>query len=448
VFLTFLAVFYVAMRGFTLMAADSQNVSAVPDLIREISHIATQVEKERKVQEQEKRCEPVEDQSSLATVPLPSSNGPVEKCSALKVLREEGSPRSIRNTIARQTPEERIRIAEDINNQILQLQALLNVNERDAVRTYRPDVAKGIAAVNEALSAKRQAYAFAQGTTTAISPAAAKTYAAVSNPFFLMCGSRYWAPKDPIPWWDKISRVGDRLATHGRSVGLISVGDRIAGSGVVVGPSHILTNQHVMEEFAYKDSKGFWTIQKGKDVTVTFDKECSLGDICPSPNIPRGYYVKGVYFVAKNRDDLAILLTSSDENFPQPIHFGERKPSDYAGNMDVALIGYPGAPGDMTSPELLEFFRSPITKDPQFGFKRLSEGRTDAKAVTPDGLFVHLANTAPGNSGSPVFDLKDATPVGLHVKGMDHYGNYLGYNFALTSERVNMLLTDSGLAQR
>ena len=102
----------------------------------------------------------------------------------------------------------------------------------------------------------------------------------------------------------------------------------------------------------------------------------------------------------------------------------------------------------MTSPELLEFFRTPINKDPQFGFKRLSGGNTGPEAVTPDGLFVHRANTAEGNSGSPVFDLKDATPVGLHVKGLDHRGKNMGWNFSLTSERVNTLLTDSGLAQR
>jgi hypothetical protein len=152
--------------------------------------------------------------------------------------------------------------------------------------------------------------------------------------------------------------------------------------------------------------------------------------------------------VAENADDLAILLTSSDENFPPKIEFGRRKPQDYASKMIVAVIGYPGDPEDMTVPEKNQFFHTPITKTPQFGYKRLSGGNTGAKAGPPDGLFVHDANTAGGSSGSPVFDLKDATPVGLHVKGHDRFPgtDILGYNEALTSERVIKLLTDSGLS--
>jgi hypothetical protein len=40
------------------------------------------------------------------------------------------------------------------------------------------------------------------------------------------------------------------------------------------------------------------------------------------------------------------------------------------------------------------------------------------------------------------------TPVGLHVQGKDRFMNELGYNEALTSERVNMLLINSRLTQR
>jgi V8-like Glu-specific endopeptidase len=168
------------------------------------------------------------------------------------------------------------------------------------------------------------------------------------------------------------------------------------------------------------------------------------------PNTPRRYLVNGVYSVAENGDDLAILLTSSDENFPPKIEFGGRKPQDYASKMRVAVISYPGDPKDMTPWEKSEFFRTPITKTPQFGYKRLSGGNTGAEAVTPNGLFKHYANTAGGSSGSPVFDLKDATPVGLHVGGHPRFPktDILGRNEALTSERVIKLLTDSGLSRQ
>ena len=95
-----------------------------------------------------------------------------------------------------------------------------------------------------------------------------------------MCGDKYWTPKDPLHWWNQVSRVSHKLMTHGRSVGLLSIGDRPAGTAVVVGAQHIITNKHVMEGLSdYNDSTHFWTI--GKDVTVTFDKEHSLGEICP-----------------------------------------------------------------------------------------------------------------------------------------------------------------------
>ena len=102
----------------------------------------------------------------------------------------------------------------------------------------------------------------------------------------------------------------------------------------------------------------------------------------------------------------------------------------------------------MTIAEQIEFFHTPITKTPQFGYKRLSEGFTGSRAVTSNGLFVHKANTAGGNSGSPVFNIEDATLVGLHVQGHNRFLNQLGYNEALTSERVIMLLTVSGLTQQ
>lgn len=280
----------------------------------------------------------------------------------------------------RQTPEERVRIAEDIKNQIQQLESLLNQHLAQK-KGLTPEIAKEINALNEinalieALDAKREAYAFARGDVDRISPAAGKSYVAISNPLFLMCGNKYWAPKDSPRWLDQISPVGDKLADHGRSVGLLSVGDRPEGTGVVVGPHHILTNKHVVRTLAdYNDSTHSWTIRK--DVTVTFDKEYSLGSpYCPSPNTPRTYYVNRVHSVAENGDDLAILLTSPDKDFPPKIEFGRRKPQDYARKMTVAVIGYPGDPEkDMTDWEKTEFFRTPITKTPQFSYKRLSGG--------------------------------------------------------------------------
>ena len=91
----------------------------------------------------------------------------------LKALPVEVSPNWLRNRVARQKPEERARIAKDIDSQIQQLQAVLN--QRLAVKPRPPEIAKEIDELNKALNAKRQAYDFARGIIQAISPAAAES---------------------------------------------------------------------------------------------------------------------------------------------------------------------------------------------------------------------------------------------------------------------------------
>lgn len=119
---------------------------------------------------------------------------------------------------------------------------------------------------------------------------------------------------------------------------------------------------------------------------------------------------------------------------------------DYSGNMTIAVIGYPGQPVDMTIAEVMQFFRTPVTTSPQFGYKRLSEGFTADDPVTEAGIFRHKANTSGGNSGSPIFDLKDASVVGLHSSGYSRNDSQMGINLALTSERVLASLRASGIA--
>ena len=116
--------------------------------------------------------------------------------------------------------------------------------------------------------------------------------------------------------------------------------------------------------------------------------------------------------------------------------------------MLVAVLGYPGPPRDMTVTEQIDFFSGPSTKAPQFVFKRLSGGFVGDEVVTVDGKFVHKANTAGGNSGSPIFDLEDGSVVGIHVEGQDRFDDVLGYNRGLTGERVRALLVRAGLASQ
>ncbi|GAB7549940.1 trypsin-like peptidase domain-containing protein [Cupriavidus sp. 8B] len=382
--------------------------------------------------------------STPKITPILGANGAVSASQAVALpSRPVTTPNSIRDAVSNQSAEQRSAVAASISGQIAELEA--QVNRRLAAKPVTPSTKVEIDALNDAISAKKQALELAQGTALSTTAAAAESYAAVLNPYFLMCKDQFWAPNDILKWREKINPVASKLTTLGRSVGLITLGDRPAGTGVAVGPHHILTNIHVLRLVSDYDSDSkMWKIRQS--AKVTFDKEYALGvaNKCSEPNNPTSYFINAVYATPNNSDDLAILITSSDSNFPQKVSFSKLNPREYEGNLIVALIGYPGPPEDMTVAEQIEFFHTPTAKSPQFGYKRLSEGYTGTDPVS-DGYFVHRANTAGGNSGSPIIDLDTGRVVGLHVMGVNRFEDTLGYNKAIVSDRVISLLNDSGL---
>jgi hypothetical protein len=144
------------------------------------------------------------------------------------------------------------------------------------------------------------------------------------------------------------------------------------------------------------------------------------------------------------RDDVAVLLVSTDEKFPPKLAMTPRNSATYAGKMMLAIIGYPGPPSDMTIMERMQYFSAPDTITPVFPYKRLSGGASGERAANADGLFAHLVNTAQGNSGGPIMDISDGAIVGIHVKGEDR--NVLSAkNYGLSSERVLTVLRAAGL---
>jgi V8-like Glu-specific endopeptidase len=360
---------------------------------------------------------------------------------------EHVAPQSILDDVARQTPDQRGAMAASLQQQIDALQKQLA--QKLAVQPRTPALVTEIAALNAALTSKRQAYLVARGESSTLSRAAAESYAANSNPLFLMCGEQYWAPKDPLKWLDQVKKVGNQLTTIGRSIGMLMAGGKPTGTGVIIGPNEVLTNLHVLQQMATLDtSTNTWTFES--DALIEFDREYPLGapNGCAVPNALKIAYVNGVFAIPTppNNDDLAILLVSNDGTLPPALQFALRPASAYKGQMIVAVIGYPGPPDDMTIAEQIDFFQAPGAANvPQFEYKRLSEGYTGSEEVTPDGVFVHKANTAGGNSGSPVIDLADASLVGLHFKGQNRFQNQLGYNFAITSDRIVSLMKAAGL---
>lgn len=376
--------------------------------------------------------------------PLVGSNGASPKT----LLRTSDIPPvALSKTLQRLTDGERTALAASISSEIEVFAEQLN--RRLAIEEKTPELNDEIAGLNAAISAKRQALEFTRGNVTDVSNAAAESFANTGNPYFLMCGEALWARTDPLKWIDQLQPQKSALIQAGRSVGMLSLNDRLAGTAFVVGKSHILTNLHVVKVIAdYDTGARVWKIRQG--VKVTFDVEYPVGPSanCLKPNPAKAYYVNGVFSVpsAGVPDDIAVLLTSFDQDFPAPLAVRTKPNEKYAGNMTVAVIGYPGPPADMTVAEQIQFFSPPDTLSPQFPFKRLSEGFTGSQKVTEDGFFVHKANTAGGNSGSPIFDLSDGSVVGIHVEGNNRFNDVMGYNRGLTGDRVRKLLAKAGLS--
>ena len=356
-------------------------------------------------------------------------------------------PVSLSKTLIRLSDKQRIDISVSIQDEISKL--TLQLNTLLALEDKPDTVLQEIDELNNTLSTKRQARDFTLGNETVVSNAAAESFAATGNPYFLICGNALWTRNDPLRWIDMVAPQRAILIDAGRSVGLLTVKDRPAGTAFVVGKSHIITNLHVLKLIAEFDSKTkAWTMLP--DVKVKFNLEYPLGNAysCPNNPTPKTYYVNGVFAVPTggSKDDLAVLITSTDEQFPKPLKVKQRTAKQYAGNMVIAIIGYPGPPEDMTAAEQVQFFSSPDKEEvPQFTYKRLSGGFTGDELVTSDGFFVHKANTAGGNSGSPIFDLKDGDVVGIHVAGSSRFNSVMGYNQGLVGERIIQLLKKVGL---
>jgi hypothetical protein len=378
-----------------------------------------------------------------------SLNGSNGAAPTTRLRTSDIPPVALSKTLIGLSVGQRVAVSSSIQKEINLLTQQLNEKINQPERTQEQDLE--INALNNALTAKRQALDFTLGNETEVTNAAAEAFAAKANPFFLMCGETLWARDDPLKWLDQIKPRQSALVKVGRSVGLLTIDGRPAGSSFVIGPSHVITNLHVLKQIAEQDEKSKrWKLRE--NVKVTFDVEYPIGEeaACPKANPQRSYYVNAVFAVPTNgnNDDLAVLLTAKDENYPSALQIDAKPAAKYAGNMIVAVIGYPGPPSDMTAAEQIQYFSTPLTLTPQFPFKRLSEGWTGDRVVSTDGFFIHRANTSGGNSGSPIIDLADGAVVGIHVQGRSRFNDVMGYNEGLIGERIVRLLKTAGLLNK
>lgn len=386
---------------------------------------------------------------------LPGPNARVGQPETTSAARPSNiAPVSLSKDVSRLSDKERVDLAQAISVEIENLRAQLN--ERLTINPKDEKVMAEIAAINNALSAKLQAYNFTLGKMDEVSNAAAESFAALNSPYFLICGNSLWARNDPLEWAKKLEPVKQKILQAGRSVGLLSVNKRPAGTGFVYGNGMVVTNSHVIRAMAdYLPAKKLWMLKPA--VEITFDVEYTLGAEanCAQANTARTYAVTGVLFVSsdaataipneKLNDDIAVILTTTDETYPKKLDIVAKPAEKYAGKMVIAVLGYPGPPTDMTIAEQMEFFSTPSTITPEFPYKRVSQGFASDQNVDSGGMFSHRANTSGGNSGSPILDLDSGDVVGVHVRGENRFHNVLGRNFGITSERVRAVFQKSGL---
>lgn len=182
------------------------------------------------------------------------------------------------------------------------------------------------------------------------------------------------------------------------------------GTGFIAESRHVLTNCHVMQEFA-TNTNGSWTINPNEKVYIDFSADATHS---PADEFLIGAPAK---FPATPGFDAAILSVaprSADASRTLPPDLGLRKTrgtSKYVGD-EIFVIGYPALAG---------FPASPITKNP---FGKLSIQKV-SKVASPGVLagindkhgvdvLLHLASTYKGQSGSPVIEKTEGQVVGIH----------------------------------
>jgi endonuclease G len=211
-----------------------------------------------------------------------------------------------------------------------------------------------------------------------------------------------------------------------RSVGrieLINHQFKNVGTGWLISENIIVTNKHVAQVFALKESnkklggifkKNFLGLPIG--AKIDFKEEYQ-----PDPTIKNQFEVdidKIIYLPdeIQNSPDIALLRIKPNNSLPDPISFVKDK---LFSDQLIGVIGYPFQdPRGVTDKEMEKRIFGEV-----FGVKRYSPGQI----IDPSDnnwYFLHDATTLGGNSGSLVQDMETGCAIGIHFSGMLLEANY------------------------
>jgi hypothetical protein len=198
----------------------------------------------------------------------------------------------------------------------------------------------------------------------------------------------------------------------------------IAGTGFVVGPNVVMTNRHVIEEFAeFNETTKAWEFRKLK-FNDKVSCEVSVNFAGVYGKLPQYFAVKQIAYATpptaeRQPLDVAVLEIQVDQGrtLPPPLALRDTKPErrELIEQRNVVVCGYLGI-GRYSREEVDVRF---LERFLMFNVKRVSLGnlvyRVDDDRES--NRLYHNCTTSLGNSGSPVVDLGTGTVWGLHFGG-------------------------------
>jgi S1-C subfamily serine protease len=268
----------------------------------------------------------------------------------------------------------------------------------------------------------------------------------VTRPALLVQDDKFVEP--PPLWAEKLTRRRQRIQRTLPSVGRIEVDGhprRIpwVGTGWVVRPGVVMTNRHVVEEFAEPEAgdetQTRWRIRPGMAARIDFGEEWP-----PSADEGRTYDVPGdalIRVYPERAYDLALVSVSQTARgsgarpFPAPLPIASNGDAITEGQ-PVYTVGYPAR--DPRSRELAAMYR---LFDAIFDVKRLQPGQV-MQVLPETNTALHDCSTLGGNSGSCVVDLETNQVIGLHYAGLHRHANLAIALWKLVDDRF---LRDAGV---
>ena len=214
----------------------------------------------------------------------------------------------------------------------------------------------------------------------------------------------------PPNWWI-LDDYRDEIEKTCKSVGRIEPCDSgkkdvPGGTGFLIAKDIVITNRHVVEDFAYEVNNMKWKINSSAKPRIDYAEEYGS-------NIDCEFAVKKVIGVHETLD-LALLKiktkSSQAATLPEPLVLDSELPEPTE-NRNVYVVGYPFQGSAEENPNDVKLVFNDL-----YGFKRLQPGKARGEELR-DFLLYHDCSTIGGNSGSCVVDLKKNSVIGLHFSG-------------------------------